>query len=46
VTFYYIGGSLGAIMTGWAWKAGGWSACVYLLMGVACLALALAFIRR
>lgn len=43
VTFYYIGGSLGAIMTGWAWQAGGWSACVCLLIGVACLALALAF---
>jgi MFS transporter, YNFM family, putative membrane transport protein len=46
VTFYYIGGSLGAIMTGWAWQAGGWPACVYLLMGVACLALALAFASR
>jgi MFS transporter, YNFM family, putative membrane transport protein len=43
VTFYYIGGSLGAIATGWMWQAGGWSACVYLLIGVACLALALAF---
>lgn len=43
VTFYYIGGSLGAIVTGWTWQAGGWTACVYLLIGVACLALALAF---
>ncbi len=46
VTFYYIGGSLGAIMTGWAWQSGGWSACVYLLIGVAGLALALAFASR
>ncbi len=43
VTFYYIGGSLGAIATGWTWQAGGWSACVYLLIGFAGLALALAF---
>jgi len=43
VTFYYIGGSLGAIVTGWTWQAGGWTACVYLLIGVTCLALALAF---
>lgn len=43
VTFYYIGGSLGAIVTGWTWQAGGWPMCVYLLTGVACLALTLAF---
>jgi len=43
VTFYYIGGSLGAIVTGWTWQAGGWPVCVFLLMGVAGLALALAF---
>jgi predicted MFS family arabinose efflux permease len=44
VTFYYIGGSLGAIVTGWMWLADGWRACVWLLMGVAGLALALAFV--
>jgi predicted MFS family arabinose efflux permease len=44
VTFYYIGGSLGAIVTGWTWVAGGWPACVILLMGVAGLALVLAFV--
>jgi MFS family permease len=44
VTFYYIGGSLGAIVTGWTWIADGWRACVWLLMGVAGLALALAFV--
>ena len=43
VTFYYVGGSLGAIVTGWTWQAGGWPPCVFLLMGVAGLALALAF---
>ena len=35
VTFYYIGGSLGAIVTGWTWVADGWRSCVFLLMGVA-----------
>ena len=44
VTFYYIGGSLGAIVTGWTWVAGGWPACVFLLMGVAGLAMVLAFV--
>jgi predicted MFS family arabinose efflux permease len=42
VTLYYIGGSLGAIVTGWAWQAGGWPSCVYLLIAVSGLALALA----
>jgi MFS transporter, YNFM family, putative membrane transport protein len=44
VTFYYIGGSLGAIITGWAWVASGWPACVFLLIGVAGLAMVLAFV--
>ena len=44
VTFYYIGGSLGAIVAGWAWVAGGWRACALLLMGVAGLALLLALV--
>ena len=43
VTFYYIGGSLGAIVTGWAWVAGGWPHCVYLLMGISGLALTMGF---
>ena len=42
VTFYYIGGSLGAIVTGWTWLADGWRACVMLLMGVAGIAVLLA----
>jgi YNFM family putative membrane transporter len=44
VTFYYIGGSLGAIVTGWTWIAGGWRACALLLMCVAGLALLLALV--
>ncbi|HUI85295.1 MAG TPA: MFS transporter [Candidatus Binatia bacterium] len=44
VTFYYIGGSLGATVTGWTWAAGGWPACVYLLMGVAGVALLMALV--
>lgn len=43
VTFYYVGGSLGAVVTGWTWITDGWSACVWLLMAVAAIALALAF---
>jgi len=43
VTFYYIGGGLGATITGWAWVAGGWPHCVHLLMGVSGLALVMAF---
>jgi MFS transporter, YNFM family, putative membrane transport protein len=44
VTFYYIGGSLGAIITGWTWVADGWPACVYLLMSVSGLAVVMAFV--
>lgn len=43
VTFYYIGGSLGATITGWTWAAGGWPPCVFLLMSVGALALVMAF---
>jgi len=43
VTFYYIGGSFGAIVTGWTWVADGWRACVMLLMGVAGVAVLLAY---
>ena len=44
VTFYYIGGGLGATVTGWAWVAGGWPACVFLLMAVAGLAMVFALV--
>ncbi len=43
VTFYYIGGSLGAIVTGWAWAAAAWRGCVLLLLCVGALALGLGF---
>jgi predicted MFS family arabinose efflux permease len=44
VTFYYLGGSLGATVTGWMWAADGWRASVLLLMGVSVLALLLAWL--
>jgi predicted MFS family arabinose efflux permease len=44
VTFYYIGGTLGATVTGWMWAADGWRASVLLLMGVSVLALLLAWL--
>jgi MFS transporter, YNFM family, putative membrane transport protein len=43
VTFYYIGGSLGATVTGWTWVAGGWPPCVFLMMSVSAVALVMAF---
>ncbi len=43
VTFYYIGGSLGAIVTGWTWVAGGWPPCVFLMTGIAGMAVVMAF---
>ena len=46
VTFYYIGGSLGAIVTAWTWVSGGWPPCVFLLMGVSGLALLMALVSR
>ena len=44
VTFYYVGGSLGAIVTGWTWVADGWRSCVLLLIGVAAIGLAMGFV--
>lgn len=43
VTFYYIGGSLGATITGWTWVAGGWPPCVFLMMGISAVALVMAW---
>ena len=43
VTFYYIGGSLGATITGWTWVAGGWPPCVFLMVGIAAMAVVMAF---
>jgi predicted MFS family arabinose efflux permease len=31
VTFYYLGGSVGAIAPAWCWSRGGWPACIALL---------------
>jgi YNFM family putative membrane transporter len=44
VTFYYIGGSLGATVTGWMWTADGWRASVLLLIGVSAMALMMAWV--
>jgi len=44
VTLYYIGGGLGAIVTGWTWVGGGWPPCVFLLIGVAAIALIMGFV--
>ena len=34
---------LGRDVTGWTWVAGGWPPCVFLMMGVAAMALVMAF---
>jgi predicted MFS family arabinose efflux permease len=44
VSFYYLGGSLGATVPGWMWATDGWRASVLLLMGVSVLALLLAWL--
>jgi MFS transporter, YNFM family, putative membrane transport protein len=46
--FYYAGGSLGAVLPGLFWDAGGWSACVALVVAVqiATITLALMFWRE
>ena len=44
VTFYYTGGSLGTVVTGWFWLAGGWPACVGLFAGVCLVTLALGLV--
>jgi YNFM family putative membrane transporter len=42
VTFYYLGGSLGATLTDWFWHWRGWPGCVLLLTAVSLLSLSLA----
>lgn len=42
VTFYYIGGSVGATVTGLFWARGGWPACVALVVAVQALTAVLA----
>lgn len=44
VTFYYLGGSLGAAITGWFWEWKGWPGCVALLCIMSLLSLALALV--
>jgi MFS transporter, YNFM family, putative membrane transport protein len=42
VTFYYLGGSLGATVTGWFWHWATWPGCVALLAGVSLLSFSFA----
>jgi YNFM family putative membrane transporter len=44
VTFYYVGGSAGAGLTGWFWLKGGWPGCVGLFSVVSVLTLILALV--
>ena len=44
VTFYYLGGSLGATVTDWFWQRWLWPGCVALLGSVAALSLVLAWL--
>ena len=48
VTCYYVGGTCGGIVTGFAWHLGGWPACVALVIAVllAMATIALAFWRE
>jgi YNFM family putative membrane transporter len=41
VTFYYVGGSAGAVLTAWFWLRGGWPACIGLFATVSLLTLLL-----
>ena len=36
VTFFYIGGSMGAFLPGLAWSAAGWTACVAMVVAMLC----------
>jgi predicted MFS family arabinose efflux permease len=42
VLFYYIGGSAGSAIPGYFWSAGGWPACVALIVGVQVITITLA----
>ncbi|HVP53326.1 MAG TPA: MFS transporter [Terriglobales bacterium] len=44
VTFYYLGGSLGATATGWFWQWAQWRGCVAILGTVAVVSLGLALL--
>jgi predicted MFS family arabinose efflux permease len=42
VTFYYLGGSVGATLTDWFWRWEGWPGCIALFVGVSLVSLWLA----
>lgn len=42
VSFYYFGGCLGGFLPSFAWSAGAWAACVFLIIGCQLVAMALA----
>jgi len=42
-TFYYAGGSVGGALPSMFWRAGGWTACVLLVVGVQLVGAAIAF---
>jgi predicted MFS family arabinose efflux permease len=42
VTFYYLGGSIGATLTDWFWRGKGWPGCVALFAVISVLSLAFA----
>jgi MFS family permease len=44
VTFYYVGGSVAAVATGWFWLKGGWPACVGMLASASLLTLGFSFL--
>jgi MFS transporter, YNFM family, putative membrane transport protein len=44
VTFYYLGGSVGAVVTGWFWEWKRWRGCVVVLGAMAVLSLGLALL--
>jgi MFS transporter, YNFM family, putative membrane transport protein len=44
VSFYYLGGSLGATLTDWFWRRAKWPGCVFLLGCVSLVSLVLAWI--
>jgi sugar phosphate permease len=44
VTFYYMGGSAGSAVPGYAWTHGGWPACVAVIVCVQLLTITLALI--
>ncbi len=44
VTFYYLGGSAGALVTGWFWQWAGWKGCVFSLAVVSLVSLLMAFL--